>query len=333
MPSSEALVRVEGLVKHFPVPAGRFPRGARVRAVEDVGFEIRRGEVLALVGESGSGKSTVGKLLLRLIEPTSGRITFDGTPLTDLGRRSMRTMRRRMQMIFQDPYSSLNPHLRIGAALEEPLLIHGLSGDARKRRDRVAELLQTVGLPESAASRYPHEFSGGQRQRIGIARALAVEPEFIVADEAISALDVSNQAQVLNVLSELRQRSEQAMLFISHNMAVVRNFADRVAVLYLGRLMEIAPAESLFRNPRHPYTAALLDAVPVPDPLANLDKQLLQGDIPSPIDPPSGCVFRSRCPRAIDACAAGVPPLQELGPGHRVACIRSLPDTEGRHAA
>jgi peptide/nickel transport system ATP-binding protein len=312
---SEPMLRVQGLKKYFG--AGDRP----VRAVDDVSFEIAPGEVLGLVGESGSGKSTIGRSLLKLVEPTSGEIRFEGVDLAPLSARAMRPWRRRLQIIFQDPYASLNPRRRVGDTLAEVLAAHGLHpGPARAAR--IDELLALVGLAPAHARRYPHEFSGGQRQRIGIARALAVEPRFIVADEPVSALDVSIQAQVINLLSDLRERLGLTMLFISHDLDVVEYLCDRIVVLYLGKVMEVAPADALYRAPRHPYTEALLEASPRPDPDARRAHRLLQGDIPSPVDPPSGCVFRTRCPYALDACAASVPALREVAPGRFKACIR-----------
>ena len=312
---SDALLAVRGLRKYF----GRPERP--VRAVDDVSFEIAKGEVLGLVGESGSGKSTIGRSVVKLIDPSNGEIRFAGTDLAPLSPRAMRPYRRRLQIIFQDPYASLNPRQRVGATLDEALATHGLHpGPARAKR--VAELLSLVGLAPQHAQRYPHEFSGGQRQRIGIARALAVEPEFIVADEPVSALDVSIQAQVINLLSDLRERFHLTMLFISHDLDVVEYLCDRIVVLYLGKVMEVAPARALYRTPQHPYTQALLEASPRPDPRERRERRLLQGDIPSPIDPPSGCVFRTRCPYALDACAAAVPPLREMAPGRFKACVR-----------
>jgi len=312
---TEPMLRVRGLKKYF----GRHDRP--VRAVDDVSFDIAPGEVLGLVGESGSGKSTIGRTLLKLIEPSAGSILFEGVDLATLSARAMQPYRRRLQIIFQDPYASLNPRRRVGDTLAEALATHGLHpGPARAAR--IAELLALVGLAPEHAARYPHEFSGGQRQRIGIARALAVEPRFIVADEPVSALDVSIQAQVLNLLSDLRERLGLTMLFISHDLDVVEYLCDRIVVLYLGKIMEVAPAADLYRAPQHPYTQALLDAAPRPDPEARRTRRLLQGDIPSPVDPPSGCVFRTRCPYAIDACAAAVPALRQVGPGRFKACIR-----------
>jgi peptide/nickel transport system ATP-binding protein len=312
---TEPMLRVRGLKKYFG------HRDHPARAVDDVSFEIAPGEVLGLVGESGSGKSTIGRSVLKLIEPTAGEIRFEGDDLAPLSARAMRPYRRRLQIIFQDPYASLNPRRRVGDTLDEALATHGLHRGAA-RADRIAELLSLVGLAPEHARRYPHEFSGGQRQRIGIARALAVEPRFIVADEPVSALDVSIQAQVINLLSDLRERFGLTMLFISHDLDVVEYLCDRIVVLYLGKIMEVASAEDLYRTPQHPYTQALLDSSPRADPDSRRERRLLQGDIPSPLDPPSGCVFRTRCPYAQDACAATVPPLREVAPGRFKACLR-----------
>jgi len=309
------MLAVHGLKKYFG--HGAHP----VRAVDDVSFEIRNGEVLGLVGESGSGKSTIGRSILKLTEPTAGTVTFEGTDLVPLSGRDMRPYRRRLQIIFQDPYASLNPRRRVGDTLDEAMATHGLHpGGAR--RERIAELLALVGLAPEHAQRFPHEFSGGQRQRIGIARALAVEPQFIVADEPVSALDVSIQAQVINLLCDLRERFGLTMLFISHDLDVVEYLCDRIVVLYLGKVMEVAPAKLLYAAPKHPYTQALLEASPRPDPNARRDRRLLVGDIPSPVNPPSGCVFRTRCPYAQDACAETVPALREIAPGRFKACLR-----------
>jgi peptide/nickel transport system ATP-binding protein len=316
---SGPLLEVRGLTKHFRPAA--FSRGPVVRALEDVSFDVPRGKVVGLVGESGSGKTTVGRSVLRLIEPTAGTVTFDGTELTSLPPSAMRRARRRMQYIFQDPFASLSPRMTIGQILMEGLEIQRVGS----RADRVARAraaLLAVELPDDAFDRYAHEFSGGQRQRIGIARALALEPEFIVADEPVSALDVSIQAQIVNLLRGLQTRLGLTMLFISHDLAVVEYICDTVIVLYLGRIMEIAPSETLYAAPRHPYTRALLSAIPSPDPAARRQRQLLKGDVPSPANPPSGCVFRTRCPYALPACAAAVPPLEAVGPGHLKACIR-----------
>ncbi|HKU46572.1 MAG TPA: dipeptide ABC transporter ATP-binding protein [Burkholderiales bacterium] len=303
---TEPLLRAEHLVKHFPVRTGLFGRAqGAVQAVDDISFEIHPGETLALVGESGCGKSTAGKLLLRLLEPTSGSVFFQGKNISSLQEREMRSLRREMQIIFQDPYGSLNPRMTVGAMLEEPLRLHGLY-----RKDRVSELLGLVGLAPQHASRYPHEFSGGQRQRIGIARALAVEPRLIVCDEPVSALDVSIQAQVINLLQDLQRQFGLAYVFIAHDLAVVKHIATRVAVMYLGKIVELADKRALFAQPRHPYTRALLSAIPVPDPALVRKRTVLQGDVPSPYNPPSGCRFRTRCPYARDLCSSSEPILE-----------------------
>ena len=319
------LLEVRGLRKWFPVREGIVvPKTVgHVRAVEDVSFSIGRGEVLALVGESGSGKSTTGRLVLRLLEPSAGSVHFDGVDLLGLGKREMRAFRRRMQVVFQDPFSSLNPHLRVADMLDEALAIHGLEPGVEARRARVEELLATVGLRPEHGRRFPHEFSGGQRQRLAIARALAVRPEFIVADEPVSALDVSIQAQIVNLLDDLQRRLGIALLFIAHDLAVVRHVATRVAVMYLGRIVEIGDTERVFASPSHPYTRALISAIPVPDPDARRERILLGGEIPSPLSPPSGCVFRTRCAHATAACARDVPVLEERAPGHMSACVRA----------
>ena len=313
---STPLIEVRHLKKYF----GSATRP--VRAVDDVSFAIQPGETLGLVGESGSGKSTIGRTVLRLIERTEGQVLYRGDDLASLSGERMRKMRSKLQIIFQDPYASLNPKMRISAILGEALSTHGLHQGPGQRDKRIAELLETVGLRAEHASRFPHEFSGGQRQRIGVARALAVEPEFIVADEPLSALDVSIQSQVINLLADLRERLSLTMLFISHDLDVVEYLCDRVVVLYLGKVMEVASTAELFARPLHPYTRALLAASPKPDPLIATDHVPLKGDIPSPISPPSGCVFRTRCPHAIDACAQAVPSLDEVASGHQVACIR-----------
>jgi oligopeptide/dipeptide ABC transporter ATP-binding protein len=316
------LVEVAGLDVAFPMRGGLFGRGgASLRAVNDVSLTINRGEVLGLVGESGSGKTTIGRAILRLLSPTGGSIRFDGTDITALDRPTLRPLRRRMQMIFQDPYSSLNPRMKVRDIIGEAYVIHAIGAPAERPR-MVARMLEHVGLLADAMDRYPHEFSGGQRQRIGIARALAVGPELVVADEPVSALDVSVQAQVLNLLLDLQQQLGLTMLFIAHDLAVVQYVSDRVVVLYLGRVMEIAPSSELYRQPRHPYTVALLEAAPEPDPAQRRRLVGLSGEIPSAIDPPSGCVFRTRCPHAIPDCARVIPPLVEVARGHSKACIR-----------
>jgi oligopeptide transport system ATP-binding protein len=305
----EPLLRAERLVKHFPVRTGLFGRAhGAIQAVDDVSFELYPGETLALVGESGCGKSTAGKLLLRLIEPTSGRVWFQNRDLHSLSPKEVRSLRREMQVIFQDPYGSLNPRMTVGDMLEEPLRLHGLHKG--RERERTRELLGLVGLSPQHASRYPHEFSGGQRQRIAIARALAVEPRLIVCDEPVSALDVSIQAQVINLLQDLQRRFGLAYVFIAHDLAVVKHIATRVAVMYLGKIVELADKARLFAEPRHPYTRALLSAIPVPDPSLKKSRVVLQGDVPSPYHPPSGCRFRTRCPYARERCAAQEPPLE-----------------------
>ena len=315
-PAAEPLVEVRGLVKYFPVRGGLLRRTVgHVKAVDDVSFSLAAGEVVGLVGESGSGKTTVGRTMLRLTEPTRGEIRFGGADITNLARPELREYRRRMQIIFQDPYASLDPRMRVQDTIGEALEIHGLA-EGGAMLDRIAELLRRVGLEPEHMRRYPHEFSGGQRQRIGIARALAVDPEFVVADEPVSALDVSIQAQVMNLLRDLRDDLDLTMLFIAHDLSVVEYVSNRVIVMYLGRIMETAPAAELYRNPRHPYTEALLSAAPVPDPTVKRDRIILQGDIPSPINPPSGCVFRTRCRYATADCATHVPELRTVGPDH-----------------
>jgi peptide/nickel transport system ATP-binding protein len=313
--STETLLSVQGLTKQFQTRSGT------VKAVDGVSFDVKRGTIVGLVGESGSGKTTAGRCTLRLVEPNEGRIVFDGVDLRTLSEREMRAYRSRLQIIFQDPYSSLNPRLRVDQIIGEALDIHRpVKGGAR--RDRIAELLHRVGLNPEAARRFPHEFSGGQRQRIGIARALAVEPDFIVADEPVSALDVSVQAQVLNLIQDLQQDFGLTMLFIAHDLSVVEYLCDEVVVMYLGRVMERGPSREIYAMPRHPYTQALLSAAPVPDPTASRQRIVLKGDIPSPLNPPSGCVFRTRCRYAVEACAEIVPPLEDIGSDHHVACIR-----------
>jgi oligopeptide/dipeptide ABC transporter ATP-binding protein len=323
MTNAEPLLRIRGLQKRFPIRGGLLQRPvAWVNAVDDLSLDIHRGEVVGLVGESGSGKTTAGRTILRLLEPTAGSIRFDGQEIIGLSKDAMRAQRRRMQIVFQDPYASLDPRQRVREVIGEALEIHNI-GTKEDRRDRVAALLEKVGLTADAMDRFPHEFSGGQRQRVGIARALAVEPDFIVADEPVSALDVSVQAQVVNLRRDLQRELGLAVLFIAHDLAVVRYISDRVAVMYLGRMMEIAPSESLYERPRHPYTLALLSAAPTPDPDAPRHRMLLEGDVPSPMNPPSGCVFRTRCPFALPACAEpAARALREVAPGHHVACVR-----------
>jgi oligopeptide/dipeptide ABC transporter ATP-binding protein len=315
------VLEVDRLVKHFPVTRGVIlqRRVGEVQAVDDVSFSIARGETLALVGESGCGKSTTGRLILRLLDPSSGSIRFKGEEIAGLDHGAMRRMRRHMQIIFQDPYASLNPRMTVGEILAEPMAVHGI-GTPEDRPGRVRDLLGVVGLLPEHARRYPHQFSGGQRQRIGIARALAVNPDLIVCDEPVSALDVSIQAQVINLLQNLQQRFGLSYLFIAHDLAVVKHISDRVAVMYLGRLVEIADKRTLYATPRHPYTQALLSAIPRPDPNADRTRIILQGDVPSPLNPPSGCRFHTRCPHAVARCSAETPELRELAPGHRVAC-------------
>jgi peptide/nickel transport system ATP-binding protein len=310
------LIEVRGLKRYFG------GKDKPVRAVDGVSFAIHRGETLGLVGESGSGKSTIGRTVLRLLDCTAGQVLYRGEDIGKLSSERMRKLRSKLQIIFQDPYASLNPKMRIGAILGEALSTHGLAKGPGERERRIAELLDTVGLRPEHASRFPHEFSGGQRQRIGVARALAVEPEFIVADEPLSALDVSIQSQVINLLADLRERLSLTMLFISHDLDVVEYLCDRVVVLYLGHVMEVAPTSELFERPLHPYTQALLAASPKPDPLVESLGVPLQGDIPSPMNPPSGCVFRTRCPHAIAACAQAMPTLDEVRPGRFSACTR-----------
>jgi oligopeptide/dipeptide ABC transporter ATP-binding protein len=314
--NNQPLVEIKDLKKHFPVPHKQV-----VRAVDGVSFTINRGETLGLVGESGCGKTTVGRCILRLIEPTSGEIRFDGRDLLKLDRGEMRALRRRMQIIFQDPYSSLNPRMKVGSIIAEPLEIHRV-GDRRERKDRVAELLRVVGLDPDYANRYPHQFSGGQRQRIGIARALALNPDFIVADEPVSALDVSVQAQVVNLMQDLQERFGLTYLFISHGLSVVKHISTRVGVMYLGKLVELAPAQEIYANPMHPYTQALLRAIPIPDPDAKRRAaQRLGGDVPNPISPPDGCRFHTRCPHTVERCVGEEPELVEVSPGHFVSCF------------
>ena len=313
---ADPFLRLRGLSKTFPTARGT------VHAVSDVSLDIPRGSITGLVGESGSGKTTLGRTLLRLVEPTAGQTMLDGTDINRLDARAMRGMRRRMQLIFQDPVSSLNPRLKVGQIVAEGLIAHGIGTEA-ERRAKVADLLSEVGLAPDAANRYPHEFSGGQRQRIGIARALALNPEFIVADECVSALDVSIQAQVLNLLMELRERRGLTMLFIAHDLSVVEYLCDQIAVMYLGRIVEVGPARQVYHSPRHPYTRALLSAIPQPDPRHRKAREILPGDIPSPLAPLSGCVFRTRCRLAVPDCADAFPAPVPVGEGHVVHCLKT----------
>lgn len=324
--SNEHLLEVSGLKKHFPVYRGLFSQHVAgwVKAVDDVGFSIGHGETLGLVGESGCGKTTTGRCILQLDRPTEGKVLFEGRALTQMTDAELRPLRRQMQIVFQDPYSSLNPRMTIGQIIGEPIHVHRIVQNGRECQDRVAELLRVVGLSPVMAGRYPHELSGGQRQRAGIARALAVEPKFIVCDEPLSALDVSIQAQIINLLEELQERFALTYLFIAHDLAVVRHISDRIAVMYLGKVVEIADRRELYDNPLHPYTKALLSAVPIPDPKveAKRERVVLRGEVPSSLNPPAGCVFHPRCPIAIDACSKVVPDMKEVTPNHRAACIR-----------
>ena len=315
------LLRINNLKKYFPIRGGLFSREvARVHAVDDVTFSLMKGETLGLVGESGCGKSTTGRCILRLIEPTAGEVWFEDKNVTTLDKRSLRHLRRDMQIIFQDPYASLNPRMTVGSIIGEALVIHKLAKSKRERDERVVHLLETVGLNADHLRRYPHEFSGGQRQRIGIARALAVSPKLIVADEPVSALDVSIQAQVINLLEDLQKQFNLTYLFIAHDLSVVEHISTRVAVMYLGKIVEIAPAKELYTNPKHPYTEALLSAVPIPDPAVKRKRILLEGDVPSPIKPPSGCRFHTRCPIRVPSCSENDQVLKEVSPNHWVAC-------------
>ncbi len=318
---AEALLRVKNLKKYFPIRGGLLSREvARVHAVDDVSFDIYPGETLGLVGESGCGKSTTGRSILRLIEPTSGEVWFGGKSVTRLDKRALRGLRKEMQIIFQDPYASLNPRMTVGAIIGEALVIHRLAKTKHEREERVVQLLEVVGLSPDHLRRYPHEFSGGQRQRIGIARSLAVSPKFIVADEPVSALDVSIQAQIINLLEDLQKQFGLTYLFIAHDLSVVEHISTRVAVMYLGKIVELAPAKELYTNPKHPYTEALLSAVPIPDPTVKRKRILLEGDVPSPIKPPSGCRFHTRCPIRVASCAVNEQVLKQISPGHWVAC-------------
>ncbi len=324
--AEDLILDVRNLKMYFPINAGFIlqRRVGDIKAVDDVSFFVRRGETLGLVGESGSGKTTIGRCVLQLEKPTAGEVMFEGTDVTKVGREELRALRRRMQIIFQDPYSSLNPRMKVMDIVGEALTIHSLVRNKREYRMRVGDLLRQVGLNPEMANRYPHEFSGGQRQRIGVARALAVQPEFIVADEPVSALDVSIQAQLINLLKDLQQDLGLSYLMIAHDLAIVRHVSDRIAVMYLGKLMEVASWTNLYENPLHPYTTALLSAVPIPDPdiESGRDRIILQGGIPSPANPPSGCVFHTRCPIAVEECKHTVPQLREISPDHWAACLR-----------
>ncbi|MCA0149230.1 dipeptide ABC transporter ATP-binding protein [Rossellomorea vietnamensis] len=317
---TEPLLKVENLKKHFPITGGILGRPvSSVKAVDGVSFTVNKGETLGIVGESGCGKSTTGRMLMRLIDPSEGKVTFEDRELTSLSNSDMRKIRREMQMVFQDPFASLNPRHTVEKILEEPLKVHGM-GSAKERKERVHELLNIVGLSSYHAKRYPHQFSGGQRQRIGIARALMTKPKLIIADEPVSALDVSIQSQVLNLMQDLQKEFGLTYIFIAHDLGVVRHISDRVGVMYLGKMVELSDSENLYEKPLHPYTQALLSAVPVPDPDFKRETILLQGDIPSPSNPPSGCTFHTRCPHATDICKQKVPEFKEHQPGHYVAC-------------
>lgn len=321
--NENSLLRVENITKQFPIYGGLFSKQvAAVKAVQDISFEINKGETLGLVGESGCGKSTLGRSLIRLIEPSSGKIFFKNKEITHADGTELRELRKKMQIIFQDPYASLNPRMTIGAILEEPLIIHNLFNSAKDRHDRVRELINLVGLRPEHLTRYPHEFSGGQRQRVGIARALAVSPELIICDEPVSALDVSIQAQVINLLMELQQKLGLTYIFIAHDLKVVEHVSHRVAVMYLGKIVELASSNELYKNPQHPYTRALLSAIPIPDPKPRPERIILTGDVPSPLNPPSGCQFHPRCPLADANCAKQTPVLEAKRPQHWVSCLK-----------
>jgi oligopeptide transport system ATP-binding protein len=318
---AEALLKVNNLKKYFPIRSGLFSREVgRVHAVDGVSFDIQPGETLGLVGESGCGKSTTGRVILRLIEPTAGEVWFENQEVTTLPKPALRALRKKMQIIFQDPYASLNPRMTVGGIVGEALTIHKLAKSKTEREERVVQLLETVGLQPDHLRRYPHEFSGGQRQRIGIARALAVNPKLIIADEPVSALDVSVQAQIINLLEDLQKQLGLTYLFIAHDLSVVAHISTRVAVMYLGRIVELASAKELYTNPKHPYTEALLAAVPIPDPTVKRKRIILEGDVPSPINPPTGCHFHTRCPIRVPSCSENEQWLTEVSPGHWVAC-------------
>ncbi|PUU94260.1 ABC transporter ATP-binding protein [Halanaerobium sp.] len=318
---AENLLEVKNLKKYFPVKAGVFKRTvAHVKAVDDISFAVKEGETLGLVGESGCGKSTTGRTILRLLEATEGKVIFDGKSIMDLDKKEMRAVRRDMQIIFQDPYASLNPRMTVADIVGEPLDIHKLAKNKQERNEKVKEILENVGLGEEYMNRYPHEFSGGQRQRIGVARALAVDPKLIIADEPVSALDVSVQAQVVNLLQDLQKEYGLTYLFIAHDLSVVKHISDRVAVMYLGKIVELTDKKELFKNPIHPYTQSLLSAIPEADPKKKKDRIVLEGDVPSPVDPPSGCRFHPRCPKAFAKCSEVEPEFKEYGAGHFAAC-------------
>src|SRR6188472_4562863 len=320
---TDVLLETQNVVKYFPITEGIVFKHevASVKALDGVSLQVRRGETLGIVGESGCGKSTLARVIMRLLEPTGGTVWFDGRDITHLSEQGLRPVRRELQMIFQDPYASLNPRKRVGFIVSEPLEVHGIGTEAERKR-RVQDLLEVVGLNPEHYNRFPHEFSGGQRQRIGVARALALNPKLIVADEPVSALDASVQAQILNLLKDLQAEFGLTYVFIAHDLSVVRHISDRVAVMYLGKLVELSGAAELYAQPLHPYTQALLSAIPIPDPQQKRRRIILQGDVPTPINPPSGCRFRTRCPVAIEECAHIDPELREISPGHEVACIR-----------
>lgn len=314
------LLEVNNLKKYFPIQSGLLQRTVgHVKAVDDLSFFVHEGETLGLVGESGCGKSTTGRMVVRLLDPTEGNIVFEGNDISNLSPKELRKYRREIQMVFQDPFASLNPRKTVGTLLEEPFVIHNLY-TSKERREKVSELLDVVGLSPTYHDRYPHEFSGGQRQRIGIARALALRPKLIVADEPVSALDVSIQSQVLNLMSDLQEEFKLTYIFIAHDLSVVKHISQRVGVMYLGKMAELAPNEELYSNPLHPYTQSLLSAVPVPNPRAKRERIILKGDVPSPSNPPKGCVFHTRCPKAMDHCKTEIPVLREYGKGHFVSC-------------
>jgi len=318
---AENLLEVKNLKKYFPVKAGIFKKTvAHVKAVDDISFAVKEGETLGLVGESGCGKSTTGRTILRLLEATAGEVLFEGKSVMDLDKKQMRAIRRDMQIIFQDPYASLNPRMTVADIVGEPLDIHNLAKNKKERNEKVREILENVGLGAEYMHRYPHEFSGGQRQRIGVARALAVDPKLIIADEPVSALDVSVQAQVVNLLQDLQKEFGLTYLFIAHDLSVVKHISDRVAVMYLGKIVELTDKKELFKNPIHPYTQSLLSAIPEADPKKKKDRIILEGDVPSPVDPPSGCRFHPRCPKAFEPCSVKEPEFKEYGDGHFAAC-------------